>query len=432
MKYKAVAVLIAVILAALIIPHYAFSSTTINPTNSYYMVGDTSIQNWATTRGCATASTLNTDSSPSYANIQYHKSADGWTGLQRTAIKFHVGEAWGTVTAAKLRLYVTQLVLDNLGNWHPYIYIIRKDITTFDVNSFNDVLSGGSLISSGSGLSFGLVSKDAYNEIVINTSALTNTPPDASGNVTLWILVSYDWNNVEPPVPASGTWNYMTFGFSVTGNLPELVLNSSISPSGTPTPSGSVPVDYGDPKLKCDAPYNITYNQAKIKVSLVSLGSHASADIKFEISGDAETWTSSTLGTSITTAPQNWTVTATELDSPKVYYYRALADDNGSVYYSPLYQFTTPDKSKPAMIQGIDTWLGNIGLGAGAWWLVFFILNLLVWWKLWEHKAIAIIISCCSFAAMVAFGLVSPWILIVLLIIAGGAIYTRIFRPGSE
>lgn len=436
MKYLAVIVLVAVMIAAMVIPHYVLSATDINPTKVYHFALTSTTGAWADQRSTATANTLTEDPNPAMISVQnYNHSNSNWGGITRSVLKFHVGQAWGTITSAKLSIYVTAVRNDDLGYWHPYAVVARKDISgTVTTANVDDILTGASLVSSGSGLSFGLMATDAYNDITLNISALTQTPPDANGDVFLWLINSYDWSNTTPHVPAAGTWNDMDLSYSNSGNPVKLTLSTSTPPTATTTTPATTtpPPDVGDIKLKCDKPYDITYNQAKIRVTLLTLGSHASADIDFEISPDAENWTPAALGTGITEAPQNWTVTATDLDSPKTYYYRATADDNGSIFYSAQYQFTTPDKSKPALIQGMDTWLSNIGLGSGAWWLVFFVLNLIVWWKLWDHKAIAIIVSCLSFAGMVAFGLVSPWILILLLILAGGAIYTRIFRPGSE
>lgn len=117
------------------------------------------------------------------------------------------------------------------------------------------------------------------------------------------------------------------------------------------------------------------------------------------------------------------------------YHFRAVAAGNDSSYgYSTADTFVAYDPSQPAPINAGLAWLNDTF--GGTWtpnnlWMILAAIGLGLSWILaamFREKWIGIIPSCAITIALAAFGVISPWIVVLLVLIAGWIIFKIVFR----
>ena len=133
------------------------------------------------------------------------------------------------------------------------------------------------------------------------------------------------------------------------------------------------------------------------------------------------------------TADGRWLSSGTGFEAGVRYYYRARANEVGStVIYSDVNTFVLYDPSQPEWINTIGA-CGNLGF-TWIWWIialvgliaVWFTAGASRWWWLGVAGTFAIL------GILVAFDLISPWITVLMAILAGWIIFKFVFKHSGS
>ena len=121
-----------------------------------------------------------------------------------------------------------------------------------------------------------------------------------------------------------------------------------------------------------------------------------------------------------------------DFEAGERYFYRAVSDgDDDSMNYSRTATFTCYDPGQPGFMNWLG-WLFNMDIGT-LWWLValagmasvWVLAGLLGWWPL------GVVGTFIMLLLLVAAGMVSPWLIVLLTLIAGWIIFKLVFKKAG-
>lgn len=125
--------------------------------------------------------------------------------------------------------------------------------------------------------------------------------------------------------------------------------------------------------------------------------------------------------------------TGSDFEGGEKYYYRLVAAGNDSSFsYSDTRTFIAYDPESP----GIINWFSNlVGLSTGNfWWIIIALLFALVWILagVLRWKWVGVIGSAVIFVALVTLGIVNPWVVVLVCLVAGWIVFKLVFhRAGA-
>lgn len=194
-----------------------------------------------------------------------------------------------------------------------------------------------------------------------------------------------------------------------------------------------------------DVPVNLQCNVIRNTIEGVVfdtaiLGTHESVTYNVTIyyGEDLLTCTTGNLSIEVATDVTNdtsWQTTAgcgTLFEAGTKYFYRAGADgDDSSLSYSEIHSFIAYDQNQPGLINKLSQ-LFNLPFNT-LWWILIIILLFVVWafaaWRKWWW--LGILGTMVAMIALITFGFVNAWVVVLLIICAGYIIFKVIFAFSS-
>jgi hypothetical protein len=175
----------------------------------------------------------------------------------------------------------------------------------------------------------------------------------------------------------------------------------------------------------------INIDEAIIGTVIRSMGAYTDMTVSIDWWTGSEAMQNVQVANNVVAPGEKYYAKLTGLDGATTYKFKGKATDGTHTFYSKVNEFTTINPNQPPFLAGITAWFGSNGFGTGAWWILFLIFNLIIWWKFWEHKWVGTICTIISLGAMVAFSLIDVWILAIMGIVLGFVGYGLVFRRGS-
>jgi hypothetical protein len=199
----------------------------------------------------------------------------------------------------------------------------------------------------------------------------------------------------------------------------------------TPTPpTNTLPAltyipEVGELGMACHDLVNITDSSFTVNCAVYDLGIDR-VPYDLTLISTNGTFEEVTLGSGITNMV-DYRVTVNGLTMGTVIKFRMKAVSGSFNSWSPIYTVTTQNTDQAGFVEPISDWFNSNGFGKGAWWIIAILFNGIILAIFREKIIIPILFGVLSIGAMISFGLVDIWILVMLAIIASLVVF-MVFR----
>ena len=189
-------------------------------------------------------------------------------------------------------------------------------------------------------------------------------------------------------------------------------------------------------RLETDKATNISYNTVTLNGQLFSLGNDTSVNLTFSYGTSPDISSSATVQTGATQLGA-YSVTLTGLSENTEYYYQFRSTgnlDGMENNNNQILTFKTHSSSSSPLVNGINDWLDQTGIGATGTWLLLLLICLICWIpyllkgreKIW--MVAAVVLNLITIGAFIAMGLLSIWLVVLLIFSAGITIFGFVFK----